>query len=361
MKRAPALRLVLLLLAFVHTFPLRKHGALFAGAPSVGEGWKALGALLAVAICCLPIRWYARGVGHLVRRRLAFLLASGVLVAAHLVPASDHLPRFFVHPTWGDCWRGTLSALAIGWFVAPLDVQARIVQALRRGWGPKEILLVSRLPIVAMIGAVFVGGVVAGAVHVGRSHAAAMPRASIPSLPKPARLRVPHVRGDIMLDGELDEPSWDLAARTGGFLRGDGSQARPYSEARVTWGDGKLYVALYAADEDIRREDTFQLFFDGPRGEHGLDVGADGRMSTRLSRWRSMPALAKDADGTIDDPSDDDEEWLLEMAIPLEELGLEGKPGEQLSFAVRRCDTPKGGRRMCGAWGGDVAGLLVLE
>jgi hypothetical protein len=163
------------------------------------------------------------------------------------------------------------------------------------------------------------------------------------------------------MDGELDESSWDAAARTRGFVRGDGSPARPYSEARITWGDGKLYVVLYAADEDIRHDDTFHLFFDGPSGERGLDVSADGKIVTRLASWSALPALGRDADGTIDDPTDDDEEWIVEMAIPLAELGLKGEPGERFSFAVRRCDTPKGARRTCGSWGSEVAGVLVLD
>ena len=39
------------------------------------------------------------------------------------------------------------------------------------------------------------------------------------------------------------------------------------------------------------------------------------------------------------------------MAIPFEALGLSGRPGEVIALSMRRCDTPHGGKRVCGAWG----------
>ncbi|MFO0572056.1 MAG: hypothetical protein U0263_40915 [Polyangiaceae bacterium] len=40
-------------------------------------------------------------------------------------------------------------------------------------------------------------------------------------------------------------------AQTGSFISVDG-QNTPDSEARLVWSDGKLYLLLYAADQDIR-------------------------------------------------------------------------------------------------------------
>ncbi|HXN32711.1 MAG TPA: hypothetical protein VN894_12650, partial [Polyangiaceae bacterium] len=88
-------------------------------------------------------------------------------------------------------------------------------------------------------------------------------------------LHVPHLRGDLFLDGDTDDPGWTAApgpARTGAFLRPNGAPSRPYSDARLVWGDGHLYVALYAADDDIRSltdqadgpvwlDDSFRLVF----------------------------------------------------------------------------------------------------
>jgi hypothetical protein len=214
------------------------------------------------------------------------------------------------------------------------------------------------LAIVGATGLVFAAGAWCGAREIHPSYASVAP---IPHLPKATEVRVPRAAEAITIDGELDEASWQSAALTRGFVRGDGSAARPYSEARLTWGDGNLYVALYAADEDIRSDDTFHLFFDGPNGAHGLDVTAEGKLTTRLAAWKTLPTAAQDTDGTLNDASDDDEEWIVEVAIPLAELGLKGESGERVSFAARRCDTPKGGRRTCGHWGGEVAGVLVLD
>ncbi|HEY2516056.1 MAG TPA: hypothetical protein VGI39_34530, partial [Polyangiaceae bacterium] len=66
-------------------------------------------------------------------------------------------------------------------------------------------------------------------------------------------LHVPHASGGITLDGDTDDAAWQReVARTGAFDGTDGLPARPHSEARFVWGDGMLYVLLYAADQDIR-------------------------------------------------------------------------------------------------------------
>jgi hypothetical protein len=61
-----------------------------------------------------------------------------------------------------------------------------------------------------------------------------------------------------------------------------------------------------------------------------------------------------DHDGTINDPSNEDEEWVVEMTIPLASLGV--RPGSSLKFEVTRCDTPKGAGRRCATWGHGPSG-----
>src|SRR5262245_39947242 len=91
-------------------------------------------------------------------------------------------------------------------------------------------------------------------------------------------LRVPRSHGAIVLDGDLGDSAWkERVARTGAFLSANGGSARPYSDARLLWGDNQLYVALYAADEDIRGEsDSFHVVFETARGEESLDVSPLG-------------------------------------------------------------------------------------
>ena len=55
-------------------------------------------------------------------------------------------------------------------------------------------------------------------------------------------------------------------------------------------------------------------------------------------------------EGTLDDPRDDDEEWVDELAVP---LTLAGPP--LLAVHVARCDTPKDGVERCGVWAARVA------
>jgi hypothetical protein len=181
-------------------------------------------------------------------------------------------------------------------------------------------------------------------------------------------LRVPRHAG-INLDGDTDD--WGSAgARTGWFVTASGGEAHPQSSVRLVWGDGYLYLVLYAADEDIRvgkagpdgplwLEDAFQLVFSSGDLERRIDVDPNGVLTDgiRLGNgpvdytWQSGAHVSRELDGTVNDPSDADEEWVIEMAIPFESLGLEGRPGERIGFIAKRCDRPKTGPRVCGSSG----------
>ena len=199
-------------------------------------------------------------------------------------------------------------------------------------------------------------------------------------------LRVPHLAGSITLDGDTDDPGWlnpPGPARTGPFRLDDGAPTRPYSEARIVWGGDYLYLALYASDEDIEAhtvehdgpvadEDAFQLVFSRAGAEYGIDVSPRGIVRDAARRrgggwdgsWESEAHVSVEIDGTIDAANNLDEEWELEVAIPFASLGMRGEPGENIGFAVRRCDTPKGAPRVCAGWGlgpGERRGRLVLE
>jgi hypothetical protein len=133
MRRTAALRLMTLALAFVHTFPARKHLLAFFESPSLSEGWEGFGALIAIALYLLPCRVQARALTTLWREHHGLLRACGALLAiAHAVPALDHLPRFVESVTWADAWRGFGSTVAVAWFLAPLTHQRRIIVALGR-------------------------------------------------------------------------------------------------------------------------------------------------------------------------------------------------------------------------------------
>ncbi len=199
-------------------------------------------------------------------------------------------------------------------------------------------------------------------------------------------LVVPHARKPIVLDGQLTDAAWlEDAVRTGPFLESGGPLlGHQYSEARFLWGDGQLYVGLYASDEDIRathdaqdsqiwRDDSFRLAFDDGGHEYLFDVSplgalADGMRARAGGKsvfdytWSSHARVAHELEGTPNDPSNNDEEWVIEMAIPLASLGQKGAQGERIGVWVGRCDTAKDQPRTCGDWGRTHGrGVLVLD
>jgi hypothetical protein len=215
--------------------------------------------------------------------------------------------------------------------------------------------------------------------RVAASHAKAPVQLARGAAP-PVELLVPHAGGAILLDGDTDDPGWHAPiARTGAFAAADGSEARPYSDVKMAWGDGHLYLMLYAGDEDIEAthasesavwlDDSFHLVFSGGEGQEAFDVSAIGAMTDGARRgtgpfdwsWQSGAHVSHDMDeGTANDPRDADEEWVIEMAIPFESLGLEGKRGERIGFAAHRCDTPKQSHRMCGSFGEGPGGVVLV-
>ena len=197
-------------------------------------------------------------------------------------------------------------------------------------------------------------------------------------------LRVPHLRGSIFLDGDTDDPGWTAPpgpARTGPFVQPNGAPSRPYSDARLVWGDGHLYIALYAADADIRSRtdqsdgpvwlgDSFRLVFSRDEVEYAIEVSPKGVVTDAIRKpggefdyaWNSGAHVSHDQDGTPNDSTDTDEEWVIEMAVPLESLGMPGERGDRVGFGVRRCDTRQNASRICASWGeSPFAGEIVLE
>lgn len=235
---------------------------------------------------------------------------------------------------------------------------------------PRALVFTAAIAVALGVGAFF------GARHVATSSARA-PASAPPS--GELELRVPRAAGPILLDGDTDDPGWAKGAARIPALFAGGAPARPHSEARVVWGDGHLYLALYAADEDVRAtatapdaplwlEDSFQLAFRRGSTTYAIDVSPLGTVTDAVRigggapdySWDSGAHVSRELDGTINDSRDDDEEWVIEMAIPFESLGLRGERGERIGFSLRRCDTLKNRTRVCASWG-EGEGTIVLE
>lgn len=141
-------------------------------------------------------------------------------------------------------------------------------------------------------------------------------------------------RDPVQLDGEWDEPQWNAAPLRGIFVDREGHRARPYSEVRMFELDGTTYIGLYAADENIQRQDKFFVQV----GDIGLTVDAAGRVSD--PRFR----VGVDRDGTLDNPGDDDEEWVVELAVPTALVGTNP------ALHATRCDWTKSNHESCGGY-----------
>jgi hypothetical protein len=125
------------------------------------------------------------------------------------------------------------------------------------------------------------------------------------------------------------------AVSTGPFVDAAGKMALPYSDARFRVDRDYLYVTLYAADEDIRATDRFVVAI----APLSFEVGPTS------STAPPEVDIDRDVDGSIDDGSDLDEEWLAEVAIPL--VLVDTQPAR---VAISRCDSPKQGGRRCGSF-----------
>jgi hypothetical protein len=149
----------------------------------------------------------------------------------------------------------------------------------------------------------------------------------------------------------------------------------------MMWRGGDFYVALYAADEDIRTrvdqpdgplwlDDSFRMTFRKDGVEYAVEVSpkcvvSDGKRQGEHGafdyRWSSGVRVGCDTDGTINDPHDMDEEWGVEAAVPLAAVGVKPEPGASFELEIQRCDTPKASPRVCVFWGKAHPRRIVLQ
>ena len=167
------------------------------------------------------------------------------------------------------------------------------------------------------------------------------------------------------LDGVLDDAAWKAAQPV--VLRGsfDGRPAQLRTEARLVYDDAALYVAFDIEDPDIwgtlkQRDDPI---YEQEVVEIFLDANADGRTYNELQvsphnvifdayfparrqgmdkTWDSEMKTALKVRGTLDDASDRDEGWTVEMRIPFARLAevphVPPQKGERWRFNLYRLE-----------------------
>ena len=83
-----------------------------------------------------------------------------------------------------------------------------------------------------------------------REHASTKPKPQPSATPCVPSVLVAR-RGSPVLDGKLDQPVWHEAQATTAFVDEHKDRPVPHTEARASWDESSLYLALYAADDEL--------------------------------------------------------------------------------------------------------------
>jgi hypothetical protein len=198
---------------------------------------------------------------------------------------------------------------------------------------------------------------------------------------------VPRVEGPVTINAETQgKTTWEAdTGTTHNLLDATGHGMVPYTEVKTRWGNDKLYFLLYAGDLDLEgtvkkhdgvldKDDSFRLEFPSGNTVRVIQVSVLGALTDVIcpaedaggkcdGKWESRAQIAVDRDGTLNKIGDNDEEWVVEMAVPLASLGLaRAKPGTAIPFSVGRCEIGHDGPHACGNWGRtSPSGELVLD
>ena len=169
------------------------------------------------------------------------------------------------------------------------------------------------------------------------------------------------------LDGVLDDATWRGATPLTLVDSLDGRPAPLRTTARLAWDDDALYVAFECEDPDVwgtfsKRDEPL---YTQEVVEIFLDADADGRTYDEIEvsphnvvfdayfparrqgmdlSWDSGLQSAVRVSGTLDDASDRDQGWTVEMRIPFARLHavphLPPRPGDRWRFNLYRLELP---------------------
>jgi hypothetical protein len=167
------------------------------------------------------------------------------------------------------------------------------------------------------------------------------------------------------IDGVLDDPAWARATAVTLVDSLSGGPTRVRTVARLLWDDAFLYLAFDCEDPDVwgtftRRDEPLytqeavEVFIDADgdgRTYNEIEVSAanvlfdayfpERRQGMDLS-WDSGALTAVTVQGTLNDPSDRDQGWRVEMRIPIGRLAavphLPPQPGDRWRFNLYRLE-----------------------
>lgn len=178
----------------------------------------------------------------------------------------------------------------------------------------------------------------------------------------------------VVVDGEINDADWEDAPWSSSFVDIEGElKPLPTWDGRVKmlWDENYLYVAaeimephiwatLTGHDEVIYYDDDFEVFIDPDGDTHNYyeyeinALGTDWDLvltkpyrdgGKAIDSWE-IPGLLKGVKiyGSLNDPSDVDEKWTVELAFPLEVLREYNagqklpEPGDQWRINFSRVD-----------------------
>jgi len=156
-----------------------------------------------------------------------------------------------------------------------------------------------------------------------------------------------YIETPLIIDGKINEPDWDLALWTDPFVDIEGKiipTPNYLTRVKMLWDDNYFYVAadleephiwgtLTTRDAVIFQDNDFEVFIDPDGDSHEyfeLEINALGtvwdlflikpyrdKQQVALDAW-DIKGLnsAVDQNGTINDPSDYDKSWTVEIAFP---------------------------------------------
>lgn len=170
------------------------------------------------------------------------------------------------------------------------------------------------------------------------------------------------MRGTPVIDGSISDTAWSKAPWTDAFVDIEGSlkpNPRFMTRAKMLWDDDFFYIAaemeephvwgtLTEHDSVTFYDNDFEVFIDPDGDNHNyyefemnaLNTGWDLRLpkpyrdgGPALNEWE-IPGLktAVTIDGTLNNPSDTDRGWSVEIAMPWAPLG--GKPAAGVQWRV---------------------------
>ena len=157
------------------------------------------------------------------------------------------------------------------------------------------------------------------------------------------RYSIRYTDSPIKVDGKSDEPQWESAEAVGDFVftwwnEGDGP--RQPTQAKMLWDQNYLYVTFACTDQDLQatrterdsdvyRDDCVEVFaspeFSRPQNYFNLEMNVLGAQLDNYRPEGTNPdvpwnpdgiRLAVTYDGTLNDSTDTDRGWTLEVAIP---------------------------------------------